>query len=1846
MSEAINIFSKGMNLDSVPSLQPDGTYRVAVNAQHETFDHNSYGLFNEPSNELCFAIPKGYDICGWGFIEERDQFVIFSHNAEKNISQIGIGDTKTCTYKIVLEDKDSERFLNKFCFSQSERINPTFKHLRPCNNLWMYWSNNFTYYRLNLDADLCDIKYEDLVLFDCKCPAVIKASPINENGELLDVGAYQFVCQLIDDDENKTNWFSISNPITLTSPDNKIGDKSDEAVIITIDKLPKSYPKLALAVIKTVGGVQTAEVFTKLYHNGNKISYIYRGKDRDDEPIEISEILARKTGYIQGKDLVQKDGRLFLYNLKEEWNLDAQKYVNDIKANFTVCKLPSEQAKDFPTLPRGEVISIAAVFNYCDGTSSVGFHIHGRAGSKDDFTIIPPTDDDNCTDCNKYKWEIENTAFIEEDYCPSGAFSVKAFEDIATEKFNSETVIYKKIDKSRFEFCKNEIDPNIPEDQLLTPCHDFRNVGVECDECQQYKAIPAAEIVTGKLICPNEEDCVDGYCPTTGKPCRLCNTCATDGDMFLELHIGSHYDHNEVDLLEADFDSCPNGEPIYDDEGCRVIGYKPAKIAKGKFGYWQSTELYPKTKGCDGEYLYGELAGTPIRHHLVPDENLVTFATSRVNGVVGKNNVDNFEWKKTDVFIIGLEVCGIKLPPNPPKPYCPNNPVSIYWQKVDPIDRRVNARGLLTHTFLGNIRNKQYAVPKNAVNSLEYFDRHLETTYNGILKYRGGQNINAPIYNFHSPDTHYSKIPLTADRAYIPYEVYGTGERYGIWAEGEEPLNMWHTTINHRGARQAINLNHFAETGDTRIITKPPSCDKQVITHIDINACDPDDITFCIFIDNVPASNIESFKIEFFGAFGGNGQSEWSGTKVAKLCGRLEDSTTKLSYDIDYTINVNGQICRYHITDLVRFSRDGKGSLPCKFTKEYNTYSIDYKPPEYKNTGGSRRCVKGISYADTDSIVDKGNNFTYSLLNLKREKSVYLELEGSQLTLNNSIDKYLTDSKYNSKNGSADGTSDGSFFGDVRCENCPILNAAGHHAILLNDSPNQYGRIESAAYIPLGFDLTAEEVICGKADRYGIGDSYVGLHSFRRYSYVTDKIGSISEQYPPEIDRLGGDILFGLIDLGVAVDRLLCRHDCSKLPPTCDLYEIDGGDSYYDERKKINLRDESEGFQSCWPETKPPFQGQTGRDTYHGNTQNTLIHFWTESRINLWKLTSGESDYYKFEFDKNYPTSKPAEVYYPRLKKYALDSAVPEGTPWTQAWLNRIGIKWQTIALLKRICITVVKLLIVLGITLIIATMLGGGLFGGIAAAVVLGFLLFNDDLNLRLCRWLYSLFNVRQCKPKCLDGENNCYIVDNDALPFEENYYKYNWDFNTQNDLETKIGMTDPYDTCICELGEGNQIVYSQKQNPLSITDAYKNFLVNSYLNIPADFGKVQTLFSLHNNFYAHTSDMIINIATSDGILDLGNGQALEIITNGGDLRTNPKEMFSDIPEGYGGTIDPNSAINTQYGRFFVDRKSKKVFLFGRGGLTEISNFGIRNFLKEHLDLELHKQFPNYKNVDEVAGVGYKMAFDHRFNKLIFTKIDYKAKHPETLTLHNDEGFRLKSNGLAVNLTDTTHFEDISFTLSFDPNEKAWISFHTYFPDGYGYDRDHFYSIKDGEFWKHGDKYGDFQTFFGDYHPHVIEYVSKQPNMLSTTFKYLEMEVEASEFDGKGWIHGREDTFAQGMFYNDTNNSGIVDFVRKDSNNSIANMKQKDNEVTLDWQNDNARINEIRNRNTDENSAMFDKTGTDGLGILNEQLINGRGERLEGKYLIARLYLDHPEKPNLQHLTKRIITSQEQSTK
>lgn len=93
--------------------------------------------------------------------------------------------------------------------------------------------------------------------------------------------------------------------------------------------------------------------------------------------------------------------------------------------------------------------------------------------------------------------------------------------------------------------------------------------------------------------------------------------------------------------------------------------YSTASI-DGTLGYYESQETYPLTKKCNNEYVFGDLAGTPVRYHRMPMKNMI-----------GMQNA------------IGINVNPKELPTN-----------TIGWRVMvverDSINRTVNDSGIIT----------------------------------------------------------------------------------------------------------------------------------------------------------------------------------------------------------------------------------------------------------------------------------------------------------------------------------------------------------------------------------------------------------------------------------------------------------------------------------------------------------------------------------------------------------------------------------------------------------------------------------------------------------------------------------------------------------------------------------------------------------------------------------------------------------------------------------------------------------------------------------------------------------------------------------------------------------------------------------------------------------------------------------------------------------------------------------------------------------------------------------------------------------------------------------------------
>lgn len=858
--------------------------------------------------------------------------------------------------------------------------------------------------------------------------------------------------------------------------------------------------------------------------------------------------------------------------------------------------------------------------------------------------------------------------------------------------------------------------------------------------------------------------------------------------------------------------------------------------------------------------------------------------------------------------------------------------------------------------------------------------------------------------------------------------------------------------------------------------------------------------------------------------------------------------------------------------------------------------SINLNHFRYPIQSDRLRCIKGLTYADADTVCEAPDGITYPLMNMFRESSVYVEFDlkkaGDKLQLNTPV--------YGSE-------SDASFIGDGNTHQCPIRHAAGWYGSLINYRKDQYGSIEAAPFIPFGIEGTAKSLKDGYVTGM-CGDAYIGFYTQVRKAYVSNKVGNDSLDDP---------------NFGSFMEGFLCFGDCSKLPNS-------GNDS--DNKNKANLRPSME---SCYP--GGALQQPTS-DVYYPRTLKTLVMFWVESDTNVWYREIGERKLF--------------ETYYPQLGTIPLDSSLG-GAPYDDCFLNQFAERHTRITRWKRILRPIIKLA---AFILPILWFLKDGFafkneysdFVMFAVRLVMFLVLYVLLLfKIFTCSNINKFLNIRQCLTDSEGGGDEDHLYG-----FMDNYSRYNYDFSLNNKLELGFSMDSTYDTRKCVGSENNRIVYSNKQRINSPINAWKNFKVNNYLDLPSESGKLQKIFLVGSKMFLHTTDMIWNVFTDKKELKAGS---TSIYLGTGDFMDNAQPIMGGVIEGTYGLADPNAAYTSQWGYIFPDREARKWYIFNGSDAKAISDDGLHHYLRENSDFKLLEQFPDYKAVDKKIpnGIGYSFGVDHTLNRIIITKIDYEAKDKSKLTLDsNGKTF----NGGSVVLGDSDYFYNKSFTISYDVEEKKWVSNHYYTPLIYAWNRFDMYafgqSSKNNNYgiWLFNIQ-GSFQKFFDEDYPMFIEYVVRNKDSFDA-FQYVSTEIksETEKWDGSQYIKGKRDTFDKISMYNSHQSSGELPLVDKDKLSVTEASKEDFNKVLFEFNRRNIQLASIKDRLSDYNESILDANPEKGVNIAPFNKGNHLPEPpiqnniFEDNYLVNRL--EFSKFDNLKVLLKMVQTSIENNTK
>ena len=339
------------------------------------------------------------------------------------------------------------------------------------------------------------------------------------------------------------------------------------------------------------------------------------------------------------------------------------------------------------------------------------------------------------------------------------------------------------------------------------------------------------------------------------------------------------------------------------------------------------------------------------------------------------------------------------------------------------------------------------------------------------------------------------------------------------------------------------------------------------------------------------------------------------------------------------------------------------------------------------------------------------------------------------------------------------------------------------------------------------------------------------------------------------------------------------------------------------------------------------------------------------------------------------------------------------------------------------------------------------------------------------------------------------------------------------------------------------NRLIYSLPANTEQLKDYWRVFLPNNYKDFISPvtavrpIGKSGALILFQHDspvMFQGTETLETNIGTK---LTIGDGQ----------LFNQPLQSIVNTDEAYeyGSCQDKFSVVNTPVGVYYICQNQGKIFSLGQT-LEEISAIGKRWWFSKFLPMRLLVDFPDFELTDNpVVGIGCQTAYDNDFQLLYFCKKDYELRKDlpsgTKLTYQGGRSF-LVNNGVKVVLGDPRYFNDVSWTISFDPKTKAWISYHDWHPDLTIPSKLNFISTKGSGMWRHNDNTALYCNYYGVDYPFQIEYVQDTGQTVETlkSIEYI-MEAYIYDLDGIDRFQVLDYNFDELIIYNTEQVSGLL---------------------------------------------------------------------------------------------------------
>ena len=393
----------------------------------------------------------------------------------------------------------------------------------------------------------------------------------------------------------------------------------------------------------------------------------------------------------------------------------------------------------------------------------------------------------------------------------------------------------------------------------------------------------------------------------------------------------------------------------------------------------------------------------------------------------------------------------------------------------------------------------------------------------------------------------------------------------------------------------------------------------------------------------------------------------------------------------------------------------------------------------------------------------------------------------------------------------------------------------------------------------------------------------------------------------------------------------------------------------------------------------------------------------------------------------------------------------------------------------------------------------------------------------------------------------------------FEEFHYDHS--FSKKNDIEKFYQQALDFVPDVCSVYTENKMVYSQPSFKEQIFDNWLNFLSSNFFNFSqSQFGRLTTIKLIDNQQLIFLFDKSSPYITP-GRAQLKTVDKENIYLGDGTLIREPRPLVL-TDDNYGNCQSRFAFNHTKHGFFFPSQRKGNIFNYSQN-LDEINRNGMYYFFQKYLPSQLLKQFPDFVDYDNpYAGVGLVSTYDASYETYYITKKDFsiKSEFIGLITYNPTKNEFIYKNNV-ISLYDTTYFEDASWTISYSPSLKAFISYHDYHPVAYINTENHFLSVlnKDGKgsIHIHNERCDSFSNFYGKDYPHafILPINNGQEVEILKSIEY-QAETFLYKNDCRDKFHVLDTTYDRAMIYNSEQITGWLNLIKKDNRNMSQLLK------------------------------------------------------------------------------------------